>query len=108
MILTIVDTGCVNFLPKYHIKGLVTVSYLKNFSIYFYMLPAILIGIITMVANNVSIRIWIQNFLVWVIGSIVGTVSIKRIKSREVTDVRLLSIVVLLIFLVLPLHYASC
>lgn len=72
------------------------------------MLPAILIGIITMVANNVSIRIWIQNFLVWVIGSIVGTVSIKRIKSREVTDVRLLSIVVLLIFLVLPLHYASC
>lgn len=83
-------------------------SYLKNFSIYFYMLPAILIGIITMVANNVSIRIWIQNFLVWVIGSIVGTVSIKRIKSREVTDVRLLSIVVLLIFLVLPLHYASC
>lgn len=83
-------------------------SYLKNFSTYFYMLPAILIGIITMVANNVSIRIWIQNFLVWVIGSIVGTVSIKRIKSREVTDVRLLSIVVLLIFLVLPLHYASC
>ena len=47
---------------------------LKDDISYFLMLPAIFIGTLAMVSYGVTSSIWIQNIIIWLIGTVLGSV----------------------------------
>ena len=51
---------------------------LKNNISYFLMFPAIFIGTLAMVSYGVTSSIWIQNILIWLLGTILGSVYLVR------------------------------
>lgn len=56
---------------------------LKKILPYLLMLPAICIGIIAMMSYGVTFNIWIQNLIIWAIGTIVGSVYLFRSKNKK-------------------------
>ena len=46
----------------------------KNIIPYFLMFPAIFIGTFAMVSYGVTSSIWIQNILIWLVGTVLGSV----------------------------------
>lgn len=69
---------------------------------YFFMLPALLIGMITMISYGVGFHIWIQNLLIWVVGiSFCYGMSTKT--TLKFLDISPLSITtVLIVLLIMP------
>lgn len=68
----------------------------------FFMLPALLIGVITMISYGVGFHIWIQNLFIWVVGiSFCYGMSTKT--TLKFLDISPLSITtVLIVLLVMP------
>ncbi|WP_262176459.1 hypothetical protein [Saccharococcus sp. Marseille-Q5394] len=56
---------------------------LKGVRIYFLMLPSILIGTLAMVSYGVTMNLWIQNIIIWIIGTVLGFVFIIKNKNRK-------------------------
>ncbi|RLL40599.1 hypothetical protein D8M04_18810 [Oceanobacillus piezotolerans] len=79
---------------------------MKYFNSYFVMVPAIIIGTIAMVSFGVSPAIWVQNILIWIIGTVVGSIYLKR-KKENVDRGNLALSIVLIALLVLPFGFAG-
>lgn len=63
---------------------------------YLVMLPAILIGILAMISYGVSSSIWIQNIIIWIIGSILGIIFFTKTKQEQFSRSPIIIIVLLL------------
>ncbi|MEH6938299.1 hypothetical protein V7056_10605 [Bacillus sp. JJ664] len=73
---------------------------LKDIIPYLLMFPALLIGILAMVTYGVSSSIWIQNIIIWIVGSILGFVFLTKTKHKQygkLIDQRPIIIIALLI-----------
>lgn len=70
---------------------------LKNIIPYFFMCPAIFIGMIAMRSYGVSSSIWIQNIIIWILGSILGFVFFTNTKQNQFSKMIGPTIIVLLI-----------
>ncbi|MEH7075129.1 hypothetical protein [Neobacillus drentensis] len=66
------------------------------------MLPAILIGTFAMVSNGVASSIWIQNILIWLLGTVLGSSYLFRNKKRKLSIGNLLPTIVIIVLLVFP------
>ncbi|WP_314067951.1 FtsW/RodA/SpoVE family cell cycle protein [uncultured Vagococcus sp.] len=55
----------------------------KNIVPYFMMLPAIIIGSIAMIRNDLPLSIWIQNIMIWVLGCVLGYLFLSISKKRH-------------------------
>lgn len=77
----------------------------QNFLPYFYMLPALLIEMITMISHGVGFHIWIQNLFIWVVGlSFCYVMSTKT--TLKFLDISPLSITtVLIVLLIMPFWF---
>jgi cell division protein FtsW (lipid II flippase) len=56
---------------------------LKDIIPYFLMFPAILIGMLAMISYGVSSSIWMQNIIIWIVGSILGCVYLTKTKQKQ-------------------------
>ena len=57
----------------------------KKVTPYLLMFPAILIGMLAMISYGVSSSIWIQNILIWLIGTVLGFVYSIRNKEKNLS-----------------------
>ncbi len=77
----------------------------QNFLPYFFMLPALLIGMITMISYGVGFSIWIQNLFIWIVGVRFCYVVLTK-TSLKLLDKSPLSITsVLIILLIMPFWF---
>ncbi|WP_017473116.1 hypothetical protein [Amphibacillus jilinensis] len=74
----------------------------KNNKSYLLMLPAIFIGTFAMVSNGVASGIWLQNLLIWLLGTVLGSIYLVRNKRKKLSKGNLLHTVVIVALLVLP------
>ena len=56
---------------------------LKGIISYFLMLPAIFIGTFAMESYGVTSSIWIQNIVIWILGTILGFVFILETRGEK-------------------------
>ena len=67
---------------------------------YLLMFPSILIGSLAMISYGVSSSIWMQNFIIWILGSIIGIILIhktKQMQSSKSIHQRSIMIIILLV-----------
>ena len=77
----------------------------QNFLPYFFMLPALLIGMITMISYGVGFTIWIQNLFIWIVGVRFCYVVLTK-TNLKLLDRSPLSITsVLIIILIMPFWF---
>lgn len=81
-----------------HIKGIIS---------YLLMLPAILIGIYTMVCYDVPRSIWVQNIIIWIIGFLIGSIFISRSRVKYKMGVHSRQTIIIVILLVLPFFFSG-
>jgi cell division protein FtsW (lipid II flippase) len=77
-------------------------NFFKNTLSYLVMLPAILIGTFAMVSNGVASSIWLQNIVIWLLGTVLGSIYLIRKKEKRLTKGNLLQTVVIIALLVFP------
>jgi len=76
---------------------------LKDIIPYFLMFPAILIGILAMISYGVSSSIWIQNIIIWIVGSILGCVYIMKTKQKQLS--KIITPIVIIVLLIAPFWF---
>lgn len=76
--------------------------YFKNAISYFLMLPSIFIGILAMISSGVSSSIWIQNILIWLLGTVLGFIYLVCSKEKNSSKRNLLHTIVIIALLVFP------
>lgn len=74
----------------------------KNIIPYLLMFPAIFIGTIAMVSYGLTLSIWIQNILIWLLGTVFGFIYLVRNKNQKWNKGNLLPNVVLIALLIFP------
>lgn len=74
----------------------------KNIIPYLLMFPAIFIGTIAMVSYGLTLIIWIQNILIWLLGTVFGFIYLVRNKNQKWNKGNLLPNVVLIALLIFP------
>jgi cell division protein FtsW (lipid II flippase) len=72
---------------------------------YFLMLPAILIGTFAMVSYGVTSSIWIQNILIWLVGTVLGFAFLNRNKEKRSSKGNLVYTIVIVALVVLPFWF---
>ncbi|MCM3118824.1 hypothetical protein M3610_26985 [Neobacillus sp. MER 74] len=82
-------------------------NFFKNTLSYLFMLPAILIGTFAMVSTGVSPSIWIQNILIWLLGTFLGSIYLMRNKEKRLSKGNFLPTVVIIALLVFPFFFNS-
>jgi len=82
-------------------------KFLKNTFPYFLMLPAIIIGTLAMVSNGVASSIWLQNIVIWLLGTVLGSIYLFRNKEIRFCKGNFLQIVVILALLVFPFLFTG-
>ena len=60
-------------------------NHFKKVTPYFLMLPAIVIGMLAMISYGVASSIWIQNILIWLVGTVLGSVFLIRNKEKRLS-----------------------
>lgn len=78
---------------------------LKGIVSHFLMLPAIVIGTIAMVSYGVPTSIWIQNSLIWIMGTVFGAVFLIQSKEKQFNNGRSSQIIMILVLLILPFFF---
>ncbi|SES16463.1 hypothetical protein SAMN05518872_10529 [Psychrobacillus sp. OK032] len=74
------------------------IKYIKS---YFLMFPAIFIGTIAMISFGVTSSIWIQNIIIWILGTVLGSIFLIRTKERKISKGNFSNIIIIAL-LVLP------
>jgi len=69
------------------------------------MLPSIFIGIIAMKSYGVSSNIWLQNLLIWLLGTVFGFIYLTRSKEKHSSKGNLLHTIVIVALIVSPLLF---
>jgi cell division protein FtsW (lipid II flippase) len=77
-------------------------NFLKNTLSYLLMFPAILIGTFAMVSNGVATSIWLQNILIWLLGTVLGSIYSIRNKEKRLSKGNLFQTVVIIALLAFP------
>ena len=75
---------------------------LKGILSYFLMFPAIFIGTLAMVSYGVTSSIWIQNIIIWILGTVLGSVFIIRNKEKNLSIGNFSHTIIIVALLVLP------
>lgn len=78
---------------------------LKSVIAYFFMFPSIFIGTLAMVSYGVTMSIWIQNIIIWLIGTVLGSVFIIRNKERKFGIGNFSYTIIIVVLLVLPFFF---
>lgn len=79
---------------------------IKDVISYFFMLPSIFIGILAMISYGVPTIIWIQNIIIWLLGTIFGCVYLIRNKRKQLSNMNLsLTFFIIVFLLVLPFWF---
>ena len=78
---------------------------LKGVISYFLMLPSIFIGTLAMMSYGVTTSIWIQNIVIWIIGTVLGSVFIIRKKERKFDIGNFIYNIIIVALLVLPFFF---
>ncbi len=66
-------------------EGTYNMKKLKGVISYFLMLPAIVLGALAMVSYGVTSSIWIQNIIIWIVGTVLSYVFIIRNKNKNIS-----------------------
>ncbi|MBP1042374.1 hypothetical protein I6N95_15240 [Vagococcus sp. BWB3-3] len=76
----------------------------KTIVLYLIMLPAIFIGTMAMVKNNLPLSIWIQNIIIWMLGCFLGLLFLNLSKKRKSTKSRsdFIPILMTILLLIIP------
>lgn len=77
-------------------------NHLKQITSYFLMLPAIILGIYAMISNGVATSIWLQNILIWLVGTVMGSIYLLFTKKKQFSKGNMFLNTVLIALLVLP------
>lgn len=80
-------------------------NYFKKMIPYLLMFPAIIIGTISMISYGVTSNIWIQNILIWLLGTVFGFIYLVRNKNKKLNKGNLLPNIVIIALLVFPLLF---
>ena len=80
-------------------------NHFKKVTPYFLMLPAIVIGMLAMISYGVASSIWIQNILIWLVGTVLGFVFLSRNKEKRSSKGDLIYSIVIVVLLVLPFGF---
>lgn len=75
---------------------------MKNLTSYLLMLPAILVGALAMISFGVASSVWIQQILIWFIGTVISAVYLISYKNKKSREGNLVYILILLVLLILP------
>jgi cell division protein FtsW (lipid II flippase) len=81
------------------------VNNLKGIVSYFLMFPAIFIGTLAMVSYGVPSSIWIQNIIIWILGTVWGSVFIIRNREKNLTNGNSSYTIIIVALLVLPFFF---
>ena len=86
-------------------RELYNMKNLKGIISYFLMLPAIILGTLAMVSYGVTSSIWIQNIVIWIVGTVFGSVIIIRNKEKNRSIGNFSYSIILVALLVLPFWF---
>jgi cell division protein FtsW (lipid II flippase) len=88
-----------------YIKGHINMNNFKEIISYFLMLPAIFIGTLAMVSYGVTSSIWIQNIIIWILGTLLGSVFLIRTKGKNCSKGNFSYTFIIIALLVLPFWF---
>jgi len=77
----------------------------KGIVSYFLMFPAIFIGTLAMVSYGVPSSIWIQNIIIWIVGTVLGSVFIIKNREKNVINSHSRHTIISVALLVLPFFF---
>ncbi|MFH7817977.1 hypothetical protein [Neobacillus thermocopriae] len=77
----------------------------KDIRIYFLMLPSILIGTLAMVSYGVTVSLWMQNIIIWIIGTTLSSVFIIKNKKRKFFIGNFSYTIIIVTLLILPFFF---
>ena len=80
---------------------------LKSTISYFLMLPAIFLGTLAMISYGVTSSIWIQNLIIWIVGTVLGSVFIIKNKKKNISIGNFSYPIILVALLVLPFWFSD-
>lgn len=78
---------------------------LKDTISYFLMFPAILIGMLAMISYDVSLSIWMQNIIIWMVGSILGCVFLTKTKQIQFSKLIARRPIIMIALLIAPFWF---
>ena len=78
---------------------------IKGVISYFLMLPAIVLGTLAMISYGVTSSIWIQNIIIWIVGTVLGSVIIIRNNNKNISIGNVSYPIILVALLVLPFWF---
>ncbi len=78
---------------------------LKGIISYFLMFPAIFIGTLAMASYGVTSSIWIQNIIIWILGTVLGSVFTIRNKEKNLSISNFSHTIIIVTLLVLPFWF---
>ncbi|MGF6952286.1 cell division protein FtsW (lipid II flippase) [Neobacillus sp. B4I6] len=68
-------------------------------------LPAIFIGTLAMISYGVTSSIWIQNIIIWILGTFLGSVFLIRTKGKNLSKGNFSHNIIIIALLVLPFWF---
>jgi cell division protein FtsW (lipid II flippase) len=77
----------------------------KDIISYFLMFPAIFIGTLAMQSYGVTSSIWIQNIIIWILGTVLGSVFLIRTKEKKLSIGNFSHTNIIIALLVLPFWF---
>ncbi|WP_430787486.1 hypothetical protein VBD025_16590 [Virgibacillus flavescens] len=80
---------------------------LKDFMPYALMLPSILIGTLAMISYGVSSSIWIQNILIWILGTAVSCAFLIRSRKKHGSKNDFIPAIIILALLLFPFGFSG-
>ena len=78
---------------------------IKGSILYLLMLPAIVLGTLAMVSYGVATSIWMQNIIIWGVGSVLGSVFMIKNKKKNSSIGNVSYPIILVTLLVLPFWF---
>ncbi|PGY06215.1 hypothetical protein [Bacillus sp. AFS031507] len=77
----------------------------KDIISYFLMFPALFIGTLAMVSYGVTSSLWIQNIIIWILGTFLGSVFLIRTKGKNLSKGNFSHTIIMVALLVLPFWF---
>lgn len=78
-------------------------DHLRGIASYFLMFPAILIGTIAMASYGVPSSIWLQNIIIWIVGTVLSFIFL--IKGRNKNSNHSIYTIIFVVLLVFPFFF---
>lgn len=79
----------------------------KDTILYVLMFPAILVGVLAMIRYGVSLSIWIQNIIIWIVGSLLGFVYVTNTKQKQMNQLIHFRLIIMIALLIAPFWFSG-